>query len=137
SAYRAFARWQTFTRPEPTGSTSMAPTGTKAGETTADDLKNPRAAEDLAADIEQLKADIAKLTKQLQETGQHTYGAARRAASEGVEQLRMQGEAAYEQLKSQAGDFEEQLTNTVREKPVTALAIAAGVGFLFAVMTRR
>ena len=55
---------------------------------------NEQDAEDLAAEIEQLKADIAKLTEQLQETGEHSYGAARRAAGEGVDQLRAQGEAA-------------------------------------------
>ena len=96
-----------------------------------------QAAEDLAADIEQLKADIAKLARQLQETGEHSYGAARRAAGEGVDQLRAQGEAAFENLRSGASDLERQITDTVREKPVTALAIAAGVGFLFALLARR
>ena len=52
-----------------------------------------RTTEDLAADIEQLKADIAKLVEQLQETGQHSYGTARRAAAEGIDQLKAQGEA--------------------------------------------
>jgi ElaB/YqjD/DUF883 family membrane-anchored ribosome-binding protein len=105
--------------------------GTAAGK------NGPRATEDLAADIEQLKADIAKLAKQLQETGQHSYGAARRAASEGVEQIKAQGEAALEQIRSNAGEIERQLASTVREKPVTALAIAAGIGYLFAMMSRR
>ena len=68
----------------------MATTSTKSGKENG----AARTPEDLAADIEQLKADIAKLTELLQETGQHSYGAARRAASEGVEQLRAQGEAA-------------------------------------------
>jgi ElaB/YqjD/DUF883 family membrane-anchored ribosome-binding protein len=103
----------------------------------AAEKNSSRASEDLAADIEQLKADIAKLTKQLQETGQHSYGAARRAASEGVEQIKAQGEAALEQIKANASDIEKQLASTVREKPVTALAIAAGIGFLFAMMWRR
>ena len=54
----------------------MATTSTKSGK------ENGAAPtpEDLAADIEQLKADIAKLTELLQETGQHSYGAARHAA---------------------------------------------------------
>jgi ElaB/YqjD/DUF883 family membrane-anchored ribosome-binding protein len=108
------------------------------GSKTADKNGNgARATEDLAADIELLKADIAKLTKQLQETGQHSYGAARRAANEGVEQLKAQGEAALENLRANASDIERQISDTVREKPVTALAIAAGVGFLFALLTRR
>jgi ElaB/YqjD/DUF883 family membrane-anchored ribosome-binding protein len=92
---------------------------------------------DLEADIKQLKADIEKLTKQLAKTGEHGYGTARRAATEGVEQLRAQGEAAFDNLRSNARDVEAQLLASVREKPVTSLAIAAGVGFLFALLARR
>ncbi|RUU03440.1 DUF883 domain-containing protein [Mesorhizobium sp. USDA-HM6] len=92
---------------------------------------------DLEADIRQLKADIEKLTKQLAKTGEHGYGAARRAATEGVEQLRAQGEAAFESVRGGAQDIEAQLIASVRERPVTSLAIAAGVGFLFALLSRR
>lgn len=91
----------------------------------------------LEADIRQLKADIAKLTKQLAATGESGYGTAKRAAAEGVEQLRVQGEAAMDSLRSNARDLEEQVLASVREKPVTSLAIAAGVGFLFALLSRR
>lgn len=92
---------------------------------------------DLEADIRQLKADIEKLTKQLATTGEHGYGTARRAAAEGVEQLRVQGEAALDGLRGNAQDIEAQVMARVREKPVTSLAIAAGVGFLFALLARR
>ncbi|MGY3327209.1 ElaB/YqjD/DUF883 family membrane-anchored ribosome-binding protein [Mesorhizobium sp. USDA 4775] len=60
-----------------------------------------------------------------------------RAATEGVEQLRAQGEAAFDSLRGSAKDIEAQLLANVREKPVTSLAIAAGVGFLFALLARR
>lgn len=106
---------------------------TAAGRTTTDE---PTTA-DLEADIRQLKADIEKLTKQLAKTGEHGYGAARRKAAEGVEELRAQGEAAFESVRGSAQDIEAQLIASVREKPVTSLAIAAGVGFLFALLTRR
>lgn len=96
-----------------------------------------RANSDLEADIRQLKADIEKLTKQLAKTGEHGYGTARRAAAEGVEQLRAQGEAAFDSLRGNARDLEAQMVASVREKPVTSLAIAAGVGFLFALIARR
>ncbi|MCZ8547362.1 hypothetical protein OOJ09_24505 [Mesorhizobium qingshengii] len=96
-----------------------------------------RASADLEADIRQLKADIDKLTKQLAKTSEHGYGTARRAATEGVEQLRAQGEAAFDSLRSNAKDIEAQMMASVREKPVTSLAIAAGVGFLFALLARR
>jgi ElaB/YqjD/DUF883 family membrane-anchored ribosome-binding protein len=110
----------------------MATTSTKSGKD-----NGARTPEDLAADIEQLKADIAKLTELLQETGQHSYGAARRAATEGVDQLKAQGEAAMENLRARANDLEGQISDSVREKPLTSLAIAAGVGYLFALLARR
>ena len=92
---------------------------------------------DLEAELRQLRDDIAKLREQLAKTGQHSYGAARKAASEGVEQLRVQGEAAFDHLRTNARDFEDQLTTAVREKPVTALAIAAGLGYFLALLSRR
>jgi ElaB/YqjD/DUF883 family membrane-anchored ribosome-binding protein len=39
--------------------------------------------------------------------------------------------------RASAREFEDQLSETVREKPITSLAIAAGIGFLFALFTRR
>ncbi|TGQ77955.1 DUF883 domain-containing protein [Mesorhizobium sp. M8A.F.Ca.ET.207.01.1.1] len=106
---------------------------TAASKTANEARTNP----DLEADIRQLKADIDKLTKQLAKTGEHGYGTARRAAAEGVEQLRAQGEAALDSLRGNARDIEAQMVASVREKPVTSLAIAAGVGFLFALLARR
>ncbi len=92
---------------------------------------------DLETDIQQLRDDIAKLAKQMTATGEHSYSAARRAATEGADQLRLQGEAALETIRANAKDIEQQVLTTVREKPVTALAVAAGIGFLLALMTRR
>lgn len=96
-----------------------------------------KTAPDLEADIKQLKADIEELTRHLAETGQHGYRAARSAASQGADQMRMQGEAAIEALRDSARDLEDQFIASVREKPVTSLAIAAGVGFLVALLARR
>ena len=92
---------------------------------------------DLEADIKQLKADLEKLAKQMAATREHGYGTARRAAALGAEQLRAQGEAKLDELRENARDIEAQITAHVREKPVTSLAIAAGVGFLFALLARR
>lgn len=89
------------------------------------------------ADIKQLKADLEKLAKQMAATGEHGYGTAKRAAAFGAEQLRTQGEAKLDELRASAKDIEEQIMASVREKPVTSLAIAAGVGFLFALLARR
>jgi ElaB/YqjD/DUF883 family membrane-anchored ribosome-binding protein len=92
---------------------------------------------DLEADIRQLKAEIEKLGKLMAATGEHGYGTAKRAAALGAEQLRAQGEAKLGELRANARDIEEQVLSHVREKPITSLAIAAGVGFLFALIARR
>ena len=111
----------------------MAAATGKTAKLDADPL-NPS---DLDAELRQLREDVAQLKEQLAKTGQHSYGAARKAASEGVDQLRAQGEAAFDHLRTNAKDFEDQLTATVREKPVTALAIAAGFGYFLALLSRR
>ena len=94
-------------------------------------------APNLEADIKQLRADLEKLAKQMAATSEHGYGTAKRAAAFGAEQLRAQGEAKLDELRASAKDIEEQIMASVREKPVTSLAIAAGVGFLFAILARR
>ncbi len=96
-----------------------------------------RSVSELEADIELLRADLEKLTEQLARTGEHGVGAARRAAAQGAEHLRARGEEAVESLRENARDIEAQITMNVREKPMTSLAIAAGVGFLFALISRR
>jgi len=93
--------------------------------------------EDLEAEIARLREDVARLAEQLARTGEHSMAAAKRAASQGAEQLRVKGEAAVEALRSNADDIEQQVTDAVREKPLTALAIAAGVGYFFALLSRR
>lgn len=91
----------------------------------------------LEADIKQLQKDVAKLAEQLSKTGRHSYDTARKAAAAGVDQLKSQGESVYDDFRAGAENVESQLADAVREKPVTSLAIAAGVGFLFALMSRR
>lgn len=99
--------------------------------------ETPKSTTELEADIRRLQADIEKLTRQLAEAGEQHIGAAKRAAAEGVEQLRQKGEAAMESLSGNARDIEAQVIASVREKPMTALAVAVGIGFLFALLSRR
>ena len=92
---------------------------------------------EIEAQIATLREEIAKLSAQVASSSERSYDAARKIASESVDQLRAQGEATMQRLRSNATDIEQQLTDSVREKPVTSLAIAAGIGFLFALIARR
>lgn len=92
---------------------------------------------DLDAEVRQLREDVAKLSEQIAQLGKHSYGTARRAAGEGVEQLRAKGEAAVEGLRENVREAEDQLVAHVHEKPITSLAVAAAVGYFFALLSRR
>ncbi|MBO6717358.1 MAG: DUF883 family protein [Rhizobiaceae bacterium] len=96
------------------------------------------------ANTAELKAEITKLREELADLAKHvtvirdkSTRTARQAAGEKAEELRAQGEAAYEELRETALDYEKQLNDAVREKPITSLAIAAAVGFFFALVARR
>jgi ElaB/YqjD/DUF883 family membrane-anchored ribosome-binding protein len=93
--------------------------------------------ESIEAEVAELRAELARLTKEFAALGEKSAGTARRAASEGVEQLRARGEAKMAELRAGTSQMEDQIADTVREKPITSLAIAAGVGFLFALIARR
>lgn len=94
-------------------------------------------ASEIEAQIAALKAEIAKLRSQVTASGERSVEALKTIAQEGVQQVRTQGHAAIQNLRDNADDIEAQIVATVREKPVTSLAVAAGVGFLFALIARR
>lgn len=116
----------------------------KADETLANVAKRAEAeqrrdaaAEDFHAQIDVLKEEVATLREQIARSGGHSFDAAKKAASAGVDHLKSQGEVTLEDLRSNASDIEGQLVAAVREKPVTAMACALGAGFLLALLTRR
>ncbi|WP_367717363.1 hypothetical protein AB2N04_04585 [Nitratireductor sp. GISD-1A_MAKvit] len=92
---------------------------------------------DLEKDIQQLRADMSSLVDHLKAMGGQSGDAARKAAGERLEQLRGQGEAALNSVKDTTNDLERELARTVRERPISTLALAVGAGFLLAFATRR
>src|SRR5690606_37365111 len=77
-------------------------------------------------DIKQLREDIARLSEHMKKIGSRSVYTAQRAAKESAQQLR-----------GTAEDYQEELAEMVREKPFTALALAAGIGYLFALISHR
>ncbi|MCO5059386.1 MAG: hypothetical protein M9905_16210 [Rhizobiaceae bacterium] len=112
----------------------MAATTAKSTKTSA---QSSVSADDLEADLAKLRADIAQLKKDLAAAGEQSYRTAKRAAYDGADQLRAQGEATLADIKASAREIEDQLGRTVREKPLTSLAMAAGAGFILALLARR
>jgi ElaB/YqjD/DUF883 family membrane-anchored ribosome-binding protein len=110
----------------------MAATGRQSAAARAE-----AANEDLARQIGILREELSKLSAEFDRSRQRSASAARQAATDGMESLRAQGEVAYERLREEAAELETQVMRRVREKPVTSLAIAAGIGFLLAILARR
>lgn len=99
--------------------------------------QNSAASKDVEAQLQQLREDIASLAKTVAAVGNEKAseykGKARRAAHEAADASMHMVEAAREQAVSLERDLERQ----IRTNPIQAVAIAAGVGFLFALMMRR
>lgn len=80
----------------------------------------------LENDIKQLREDVSLLSEHIREIGSRSMSRAQRAARDGADQLR-----------GTAEDVQEEVAEMVREKPFTALALAAGIGYLFALISHR
>ena len=83
-------------------------------------------ADDLAAQIEAIRADMQNLTSTVSRIGTAQIGRAQDMAKETVGR-------AQDKAKETAQEAQE----AIKRKPLQAVAIAAGLGFLFGVLTRR
>lgn len=94
-------------------------------------------AEQLGAQMEQLKDDIARISETLramaEESGQEAKARVARAASA----LRDRSRELASGVADELHEFEARTTGAVRERPLTALAIAAGAGLLIGLLSSR
>jgi len=87
--------------------------------------------EDLSAQIEILKTDLAQLTQILSDYGIAKSEEVKQAATAKAAQYRAAGRETAQEAQSQAEEF-------IRTQPATALGLAAGLGFLVGmIMVRR
>ena len=80
-----------------------------------------------------LQQTATQVTQQLRDAG----GQVREQATEKYEQLRSQATEYYDQGRERAQEWEQNLENYVREKPLQAVAIAAGVGVVLGLLWKR
>ncbi len=98
---------------------------------------NGRSVESLEDQVSRLQDDIKAITASLAKLGDAKVGEARSTAKAQYKSLVKSGQHVVDDLTSQAGDMEGQLVDAIREKPLTAIAGAIGVGFLIALLSRR
>lgn len=92
--------------------------------------------QELESQVSQLQDDIKAITETLGKLTGEKVGEARAMARTEVRHLQAKGQQMIDEAQDQAGEMEKQLKDTIREKPLTAVAAAAGVGFVLALLTR-
>ncbi len=115
----------------------MAPSRRKAGNGgAAAKAKTETREQELEAQVAQLQADIRAISDTLGKLSGEKVGEARAVATSEVKQLQARGQHLLDDAQDQVTQAEKQLKDTIREKPLTAVAAAAGIGFVFALLTR-
>ena len=118
--------------------TDMAPTTTRKSGSNASS-RRPAAKtreQELEAQVTQLQSDLKSITETLRKLTGEKAGEVRDIAEAELRHLKRRGQHMVEEAQDQAGEYEQQLKETIREKPLTAVATALGVGFVLALLTR-
>lgn len=87
--------------------------------------------------LARIRADVSELASSLAEMGSRRLSDARGEADNRVSELTKAGEEAIEDLRRQLRAIERDLSDKVQEKPLQTLGVAAGIGFLLALVLRR
>jgi ElaB/YqjD/DUF883 family membrane-anchored ribosome-binding protein len=92
--------------------------------------------ENLEAQVAQLQSDLKSITTTLSRMGQTAGNELRTTAKARADELATRGQSALDTAQDEFGAFEKQIKDTIREKPLTAVAGAVALGFVLAVITR-
>jgi ElaB/YqjD/DUF883 family membrane-anchored ribosome-binding protein len=93
--------------------------------------------EQLEDQIAQLQTDLKTIAATLAKLSGEKVNEVRDVAQGEMRHLKRQGQHVIDDVQDQAGAMEQQLKDTIREKPLTAVASAVGIGFILALLSRR
>jgi ElaB/YqjD/DUF883 family membrane-anchored ribosome-binding protein len=104
-----------------------------------------KAASDASAnaegDLQALRDDFAKLAAQvadiLGDRGNAAWAQAKSRVDDAMADAQETGREAVDAIREVSDNFVEAIDGSLKERPYTTLAIAAGLGFLFGVLWRR
>ncbi|ODT66393.1 MAG: hypothetical protein ABS75_28330 [Pelagibacterium sp. SCN 63-23] len=112
----------------------MAP-GRKAA-TAAKSAVSESREQELEAQVKQLQDDLKSITETLGKLTNAKMDEAKSVAKTEFDHLKRKGQEVMSDAQDQAEVYEKQLKDTIREKPLTSVATALGIGFVFALLTR-
>lgn len=108
----------------------------RGGSTRARRATSRAASDGLETQVAQLQSDLKSITRTLQQMGENKVDEVRSTAKQRAAELKDKGEELLDNAQDEFGAFEKQIKDTIREKPLTAVAGALALGFLLAVVTR-
>src|SRR5688572_12806160 len=118
---------------------STSATPRRAPRSRAKSAGTPRRARpepELEDQIEQLQDDVRAIAKSLTRLGEDKVKEAQRYARGEYKNLLHQGQSVAGDVTDEFEAVEKQIKDTIRARPLTAMASAIGIGFLLAVLTR-
>jgi ElaB/YqjD/DUF883 family membrane-anchored ribosome-binding protein len=124
--------------------TDMAPTRSAARKSTngharsrAAAKRSRRAREDSIEDqIERLQADLKAIAGSIAGLADDKVSEARGVAKSELKHLLRSGQHAVDGVQDEFSQMERQIKDTIRERPLTAVAGAVAIGFCLALLTR-
>jgi ElaB/YqjD/DUF883 family membrane-anchored ribosome-binding protein len=99
--------------------------------------RSARTQESLEDQVSKLQDDIKAIAASLAKLSDQKVSEARSTAKTQYSSLVKSGQHVVDDLGDQVNAYEGQLVDAIREKPLTAVAGAIGVGFLIALLSRR
>lgn len=94
-------------------------------------------AADIEERMEKLRGDIVLLTEAVSSFGSAKSGQVKDRAAEKVDAMRAMSEDALDTLRAEFRNLEKGTRKQIQTNPLQAVAVAAGVGFLTALLLRK
>lgn len=92
--------------------------------------------DDLSDQVSQLQDDLKAIAATLAGLAESKVHDAQKMAQREVKNLAHSGQNALDDVQDEFGQLEKQIKDTIREKPLTAVAGAIALGFVLAVVSR-
>lgn len=90
----------------------------------------------LSNEIAELKRELAKVSGLVGDIAANRYGQLREQAASLAEDVASRGAELRDEAYARVGAVEEELQRTVRDRPLTSIAVAAGIGYLIGLLSR-
>lgn len=98
--------------------------------------RTARQTEDLEAQVQQLQDDLRAITRTLTHMGEKQVDQVKAKAQAQASSLLHRGQDAVEGAQDEFTQMEKHLKDTIRGRPLTAVAGALALGFVLAALTR-